>query len=203
MDRRSLLALPAMALLAACTIGVSGKAAPVSQFSLAALPPPSTDYALVVVYRQQMMPLGRKPTVSVNGVDALDLPRASFSWIKVKPGHVHVRSAWAFDTGNLPGFADFDAEAGKVYYFQVTQVFAPPPDLGVFPPPTRVSATVEMAIFVIDSVRIQLQGKNLQPEDEATAVHNLTSNLDACCRYVPTDDDYAPVDYRPPESGDH
>ncbi|MGH8335472.1 MAG: hypothetical protein ACRETL_01305, partial [Gammaproteobacteria bacterium] len=85
MNSKLLSALAATMVLVACA--TPSKNAPM--FSAGALPPPSSDYAVLVVYRLMVLPFAYKPTISVNGQEAVELPNDAFTWIKVKPGHVH------------------------------------------------------------------------------------------------------------------
>jgi hypothetical protein len=169
-------------LLAGCA--TPPKDAPV--FSAQMLPPPGTDYALLVVYREIVPPLAYKPTVSVNGEEAAELPNGAFTWIKVKPGRVSVKNDWSFASGNPAGAVDMEAQAGHYYYFEITGDSAP-----------SIMTPVTIAAHVISNgatFHTAMQGRGFSPEEETTA----TGRLKACCRYVPANEDYKPVDYTSP-----
>lgn len=130
---------------------------------------------MVVVYRQIVTPTGRKVTISANGQEAVELPNQAFAGIKVKPGHVVVRSDWPWGAGNPSGVDNIDAQAGQYYYFEIV-------------------ANTSGADPIISMMHVVMEGKGLIPEEAAQATESLTH----CCRVIPVEDDYAPADYVPP-----
>ena len=160
--------LGSVALLTACA--TPPKDAPA--FSTAALPS-DPAFALLVVYRQMVPPLAYKSTISVNGVEAAEMPNEGFAAIPVKPGHVAVKNDWSFAAGNPAGAVDIDVQAGHRYYFEVVYT-----DVG-----SPVGMAVNMASF-----HTGVQGRGFKFEEEAQALPMLTK----CCRAVALDDDYVP-----------
>ncbi|HEX2666836.1 MAG TPA: hypothetical protein VHP13_00525 [Gammaproteobacteria bacterium] len=146
-------------------------------FSVAALPD-DPAFAELVVYRQMVPPLAYKSTVSVNGVEAVEMPNDGFAVIPVKPGHISVKNDWSFAAGNPAGAVDIEVEAGHRYYFEVTYVGGGNP----------VSLAVNMASF-----HTGVQGRGFDFEEEAQALPVLTK----CCRAVALDEDYVPPDPAP------
>ena len=164
-----------------CLIGMaallSGCATPPKDapaFSTASLPD-DPAFATLVVYRQMVPPLAYKSTVSVNGVEAVEMPNDGFAAIPVKPGHVSVKNDWSFAAGNPAGAVDLDVQAGHRYYFEVTYVGAG----------NVVALAATMATF-----HTAVQGRGFSFVEEAEAVPILTR----CCRSVQLEDDYVPPD---------
>lgn len=186
MNHLRLMGLLPLAALAACA--TAPDTAP--KFSKDALPPPDPAYAVLVVYREMVTPLAYKSTVSVNGQEAVEMPNQAYTWIKAKPGHVSVKNDWSFASGNAAGAVDMDVEAGHYYYFEVIY----DRDRGVGPVSMMAHLVSDTATF-----HTAVQGRGFIPEDEPTA----TGKLVFCCRYVPVEDDYQPMDYPPPDSGGH
>jgi hypothetical protein len=183
---RHRISLASLALLLLVGCAAAPKDAPT--FSMAALPPQGSDYAVLVIYREMVPPLAYKPTVSVNGQEAAELPNDAFTWIKAKPGHVSVKNDWSFGSGNPAGAVDMDVEAGRYYYFEITGDQAPT-NMTPFTIVAHVASNTA-------SFHTAVQGRGFAPEDEATA----TGRLKACCRYVPVKDDYTPADYTAPSN---
>lgn len=75
MNSRLLSALSVTMALVACA--TPPKNAPM--FSVGALPSPSSDYAVLVMYRLVVPPLAYKSTISVNGQEAVELPNDAFT----------------------------------------------------------------------------------------------------------------------------
>ncbi|HEV2212954.1 MAG TPA: DUF2846 domain-containing protein [Gammaproteobacteria bacterium] len=187
MNRLLLAGLLPGVMLAACA--TAPKDAPT--FSTGVLPPADPAYAVLVVYRMMVPPLAYKPTVTVNGQEAAELPNDAFTWIKAKPGHVSVKNDWSFASGNPAGAIDMDVEGGHYYYFEITGDRAP----AILVPLTIVAHVVSNTA----SFHSGVQGRGFSAEDETTA----TGKLVKCCRYVPAEDDYMPADYVPPDGGSH
>ena len=160
--------LAALVLLGACA--TAPKDAP--GFSADALPQDSA-YALVVVYRSLVTPLAYKSTVSVNGVEAVEMPNQAFTWIKVRPGHVSLKNDWSFAAGNPAGAVDLAVQAGHRYYVEIVY-----PGDG-----SAVTAVTGLATY-----HSPIQGRGIDTRDAATALKALRF----CCRYVPVEDDYVP-----------
>ena len=160
--------LVALMLLGACA--TAPKDAPA--FSAEALPQ-DPAYALLVVYRGLVPPLAYKSTLSVNGVEAVEMPNQAFTWIKVRPGHVSIKNDWSFAAQNPAGAVDLAVQAGHRYYLEI---FYP----GDGSPVTAVTG--------LASYHTPMQGRGIDTRDEAIAL----KTLQACCRYVPVEDDYQP-----------
>lgn len=173
----------ALLAVAFLTVGCATPSKDAAPFSMAALPPYSPNYAVLVVYRQMVPPLAYKPTVSVNGQKAVEMPNDGFTWIKVKPGHVSLRNDWSFAAGNPSGAVDLDVEAGHYYYFEITGDSEQ----------QYVNPIVHVAVNLA-TLHLAVQGRGLVLEEEAQAIKNLIT----CCRYVPLDNDYVPANYVPP-----
>jgi hypothetical protein len=181
-------------LLAAC----SGPGEDAPGFSVQSLPT-STKYAILVVYRQHVTPTSsvanamsseRRVSLLVNGAESMSLHADAFTLIFAKPGHVRLESKWGFGLIlNPTGFADLDVQAGKVYYFQVGADDEPEPS-----PDVQVAQGAPTGTWLVDGNKVWVTGKWLLPEDEVIAA----SELQYCCRYMPVDDDYVPVDYSGP-----
>ncbi|HSN17748.1 MAG TPA: hypothetical protein VLV87_06015 [Gammaproteobacteria bacterium] len=161
------LGLAAVIFLAACA--TAPKDAP--GFSVDSLPQ-DPAYALLVVYRGLVPPLAYKSTLSVNGVEAVEMPNEAFTWIKVRPGHTSLKNDWSFAAGNPAGALDLAAQAGHRYYIEI---FYP----GDGSPITAVTG--------LATYHTPMQGRGLDTRDEATALKILHS-----CRYVPVEDGYVP-----------
>ena len=166
--------LAAGALLGGCA--TAPKDAPA--FSAEALPQ-DPGYALVVVYRQMVPPLAYKSTVSVNGVEAVEIPNQAFTWIRVKPGHVMLKNDWSFAAGNPAGAVDLEVEAGHVYYVEVVYYIG--------------GANVIGLAGTMSTFHNPEEGRGFEPREEAEALKSLK----VCCRYVPVEDDYAPPEPAP------
>ncbi|HEY4126756.1 MAG TPA: hypothetical protein VGN70_01785 [Gammaproteobacteria bacterium] len=188
-----------IAVLVAWALGAcSGPDRDAPLFSVAALPT-STKYAILVVYRQHVTPISsvanamsseRRVALLVNGAESMSLHADAFTLIFAKPGHVRLESKWGFGLIlNPTGFADLDVQAGKVYYFQVAPDDEPEPS-----PDVQVAQDAPAGTWLVDGNKVWITGKWLLPEDETIA----TSELQYCCRYMPVDDDYKPVDYTGP-----
>lgn len=122
----------------------------------------------------------------------------SFTLIRVKTGMVRVKTHWAIDVLNPDGSAELNVQAGKVYYFEVTDLQPSPPELGIASSVAvlrgnKSAAGTAAIVVLIGLVRYKLEGNGLTPEDEWLA----TRRLKECCHYVPVDDDYAPPDSLP------
>ncbi|MGH8283529.1 MAG: DUF2846 domain-containing protein [Gammaproteobacteria bacterium] len=148
-------------------------------FSMAALPPPSPDYAVLVVYRQIVFPVAYKSTISVNGQEAVEMPNEGFTWIKVKPGYVLVKNDWSFAAGNPSGAYDLDVAAGQYYYFEITG--------NTYNPPLQVVEDLHIAAGLV-TYHSSVEGRGFVLRDAAVAIRELTT----CCRHVPVEDDYVP-----------
>lgn len=199
MNGKLLAALAVTMVLVACA--TAPKNAPM--FSVGALPPASQEYAVLLVYRQIVFPLAYKPTISVNGQEAAELPNDAFTWIKVKPGHVHLRNDWSFAAGNPSGAFDLDVDAGRYYYFEIA--VDPPCQDEAGMPSLYTSCNVQPifpvaaahAAFNLATLHVAIQGRGIYLESQAYAAQNLTK----CCRYVPVEDDYVPTAYVPSDKG--
>lgn len=141
-------------------------------FSVDALPQ-DPAYALVIVYRGLVIPFAYRSTVSVNGVEAVEMPNQAFTWIKVRPGHVSIKNDWSFAAQNPAGAVDLAVQAGHRYYIEI------------FYPGNGNPAT---AVMGLATYHTSVQGRGFDVRDESEAVKVLNS----CCRYVPVEDDYVP-----------
>ena len=157
----------ALLLLAGCA--TAPKDAPA--FSTDALPQ-DPAYAVVVVYRGLVIPFAYRSTVSVNGVEAVEMPNEAFTWIKVRPGHASIKNDWSFAAQNPAGAVDLAVQAGHRYYIEI------------FYPGNGGALT---AVTGLATYHTAIQGRGFDVRDEATALKILHS-----CRYVPVEDDYVP-----------
>jgi hypothetical protein len=110
---RQLLALGALA-LAGCAAAPAGP-----RLAEMALPQPSVNQAVLVIYRDHAEPSALAAKIDVDGAQVLELPQKSFAYASVAPGKHALALRWPAASGTPGWRSDAEWQAGRTYYYQL------------------------------------------------------------------------------------
>jgi hypothetical protein len=78
--------------------------------------------AIVYIFRENALPWAVSVRMDIDGEEVVALPNESFTWVYLKPGDRTISQTWPGLSGQKPSSMRFTAEAGQIYYVEVTGI---------------------------------------------------------------------------------
>lgn len=124
-------------------------------FSEVVIPEPNEGESVLVFYRLYTPPMINNMRVSIDGEQVVELPNNSFSYIKIKPGKLNLKTSWSAWALTPSRKQDLQIEPKETFYIQLNS-----------------------STYTPTGIELGSSGHNIQ--NKTTAEHNLVE----CCKYI-------------------
>ena len=87
--------------------------------SYSSAPKAESGYSTLYIYRHDAPPYLYTPTISFNGIEVINPPEESYTWLHVKGGTYQVKVDWSFMAGWPDLNFEFQIKENEEYYLKI------------------------------------------------------------------------------------